>query len=389
MTFGLTAAGFVPKRVEDILASLEAAQRDTIAADLDVSQESVTGQLNASFATELASAWEALASAYDARTPSNASHQGLDDLSAITGTLRRLPTAGTVLLKLHLSAGATVPMGSIAAVAGQPSNQWVTVTGVTNGAGIPADLTVLASATTPGRIIANSGTITQIMTPISGWSSVTNDDDAVPGQDLETDVALRQRRELEVQGAGTSPLGALAASLSRVTGVTQAMVFENATDVPLPSGQPGHSFEALVLGGADADLAAAIWAHKPVGIESWGAVTTTTVDASSVTRMVSFSRPTTKAVQVSVHVIPSGAYPGGGAGSVAVQDAIVAYGATLLAGDPVRLSRVVAAALSVPGVIDAWADIGWSTGTLVPANLYPGQRDLATIESADITVVEP
>lgn len=388
MTAGLTSTGFEAKTLEAILADIETAQRATIDPTLDTSAESVVGALNASAATKLRELWELLAVLYASRSPRNASLEALDALCAITGTARKSATKGTVTLSLTILHGATVPAGSVVHVAGDVANRWVTLDAVTNtlgSVGSYAALTVAAEAETAGHRPAYAHTITEIATPVSGWAFADNVFDADPGRDVETDAALRLRREREVQGAGAGTVGAITAALSAVTSVRQVVVFENPTDTLDADGLPPHSIEALVLGGSDTLIRSALWATKPAGIRTHGSTTGTTLDADGVARSVAFTRPTEVSVYLTfVVAVRRDTYAGG----AAVKSAALAVGETLLAGDPVRLSTLIRAVMGVAGVVDVVALCGLASGSVFPFNLAMTRRQRAAFDSARITVVE-
>jgi len=382
LTAGLTSTGFTPKTATEIADEIAATQRATIDPTLDTSAESVVGNLNAVMATKLRELWELAELVYGARSPRNASFSALDDLCAITGTTRAPATKGTVSLRLTVAAGRTIPAGSVAHVAGDTTNRWVTLADAVNTTGSSAQITVAAEAETAGVRLAYAGTLTTIATPVSGWSAVTNLADATPGRAVETDAALRLRREREIQGPGAGTVGAITAALSAVLSVRQAVVFENPTDTPV-DGIPAHSFEALVLGGADADIRAALWKAKPAGIRAHGSTSGTTLDTEGVARVVAFTRPTELAVYVSLAV---GARRDTYAGDAAVEAAVVAWGDSLLAGDPVRIARIIETVMGVAGVEDVVAFVGLASGAVYPVNLAVALRARATFDTSRITV---
>ncbi len=72
------------------------------------------------------------------------------------------------------------------------------------------------------------GTLTNIVTPIAGWNSITN---LIPGNTgtlVETDAQLRIRRQNSIKLIGSATVEAITAGLlQKVPGVTSATVFEN------------------------------------------------------------------------------------------------------------------------------------------------------------------
>jgi hypothetical protein len=65
-------------------------------------------------------------------------------------------------------------------------------------------------------------------------------------------------------------------------------------------GRPPKSFEAVVEGGTDADVAQVIWDSMPSGIEPFGNTTVVIVDSEGDNQTIKFSRPVSKYVWVKV-----------------------------------------------------------------------------------------
>lgn len=383
-TFGITSTGFEIPTALEILAAMEADERAALGNDLDTSPEQPLGQLNGILAAKMRELWEAMATVYNARVPSGANLGALDDLCALSGVTRKAATRGKVTLSVTLAAGRTLPVGSVASVVGQPGNQWRTTEAAVNASGSPAVVEVAAEAVQVGVYPAASGSITVIATPVTGWTIVTNAHDATVGRATETDPQLRARREQELQTAGSSPVDAIRTDLSPIDGVTQVVVFENTTMATDADGLPPKSVEALVLGGDDQDIAEALWRAKAAGIETFGSTARTVVDAAGLPRTVKFTRPTALNLYVEVYpVVDSSTY----SGDAAVKAAILAEGDALLAGEPVRIFRLLSRLRSVRGIVDVYQlAIGLSTLTLAPANLSVGLRERAVFDTSRIAI---
>lgn len=390
MTAGLTTTGFVEKSATEIADELAAAQRaaSALGSAWVTTAESPSGQINAIMAAKLAELWELAGLVYRSRDPRAASFAGLDATCGLTGTTRRAATKGTVTLSLSVAAGRTIPAGSIAHVAGQPLNRWVTLAAAVNGSGSTATVTVAAEAETAGAYVANAGTITVIATPVTGWLSVGNSADAVTGSPAESDPVLRSRRERELFAGGTSPVDAVRAALSRVSGVSVAEVAENPTSA-WEGSRPPHSIEAIVQGGTDAAVAAALWGAKAAGIELYSSADTPTeveiTDAGGFTRTIVFTRPAAVSCYAEVTlVIDAALYPG----DTTMKDAIANVTTGQRARQTLRMSDVIAAARAIAGVRDCTrVRLGRTSGTLAATNLIAFARDVLKLASGRVTVV--
>lgn len=381
---GLTPTGFEVPTVAELLATIEAGERAALGADLDVSAETPLGQINAIIAVALRSAWEAEGAVYRGRDPRFATGDQLDAVVALAGSERMPATYSTVPLSVSLGAGVTLPAGSVAHVLGQPAARWVTTASVTNSSGSPAVVSVAARAETAGAVRAAAGSITEIASPSTGWTAVTNATDADVGLDLETDPALRLRLAEMVRGGGSAKIAAIRRALVNTSGVVQVLVRENATAYPV-EGLPPHSVFAVVEGGTDLAVATALWNSKAGGIGTHGAVATTIVDDTGESQVMRFSRPAEVDCDARLTVTVDPALYPGDADLQADAAGVTEYQRI---GAPLRLSDVVVAARDVPGVSDVAVELrrtgapSWGTVNLVAAPL-----EILRLDSARVTVV--
>lgn len=389
MPFGLTATGFVRKTIEDVKGEIEAAEKSQIDSRLNVEPESPIGQLNGILASKISEVWELAEAVNAGRFPYSASGFQLGQVASITGTTRGGATKGAVSLTLGLSGAGviTVPAGSIVQVLGDTGNRWVTLAEVS---GVAGSYPVEAEAETAGPYIANPGTITVIVTPISGWASVTNAAAATAGQDIDTDPELRARRERELTLAGASTLEAIRADVRAVDAVESATIFQNVTDVVDGDGIPPHAIEAVVVGGVDADVAAAIFGSVAAGIAMHGTTSVNHIDSQGFTRVVEFTRPTEIRILVEIDLlIDVRTYPAGG--DALVIAALSDFVNALPVGNDVFLSQLYAPAIAAAdGIISVTAIRIGSASPVVAAvasDYTIGARELATHLASDLFIV--
>lgn len=420
--------------------------------DGSIPADSVAGQRIGLHAERMAELWEvgqALASSFD---PDGATGRALDILCAITGTTRNQErrTVGIVALTgdpaTLVSAGATVAIpvvgtrfgtdanATLAAVSAwtvntayalgdrvkngvSPSRIYQSIVAGTSaligsgpsgtGASIvdasvtwayvgdgTAAVDVAITASDPGPFAALTGQITSIDSPVSGWLSVRNMADAVVGAYVELDPSLRNRREAELAGRGNGPLPAIRADLLKVgqgTGnaVVDCVVFENVTDVVDVNGIPAHSFEAVVLGGLDADIRQTIFDTKPAGIRSHGSVSGTVVDSTGIAHTIKFTRPTTYSIWMELDVTYNAAtWPLDGVAQIkaAILAALTpANGYTL--GKDVTVWGIGTAVDTVPGVLNVTAiRVGTAPAPVGTSDIAIGIREVALFDSARILV---
>lgn len=95
MSFGVLSSGFAIKRLSDILAEIEEDQKAAFGV-VDISAESVFGQLNGTFANQLTEVWEQVQNAYNASSPNLADRLTLDYNVALN-RITRLPSLPTLV----------------------------------------------------------------------------------------------------------------------------------------------------------------------------------------------------------------------------------------------------------------------------------------------------
>lgn len=201
------------------------------------------------------------------------------------------------------------------------------------------------------------GTLTIIVTPISGWNSVDNLLIGQIGTDVETDVEFRLRRLNDLAAVNAATLDAIRSRISNdVEGVSQVIVLENRTDIVDSGGRPPHSFEAVVVGGESQDIGEKIWEVKPAGIATHKntdptfGISVNVTDSEGNIQIVNFSRPETIIVQVAsrLTLYSEESFPIGG--NDAVREAILAYGQELNIGNDLLIQRWYTPIFTVPGI---------------------------------------
>ena len=171
-----------------------------------------------------------------------------------------------------------------------------------------------------GPVLAPADTVTQIIVgPAANIDSVTNPLALTTGNVRESDEDLRNRILNQQEVSGTATVEAIQATLREVAGVTTAIVIENDQIVVDGDGRPPKSFESIVEGGADVDVATSIWLTKPAGIETFGNTATIITDSNGQQKTINYSRPVALnfAVRVSYTTYDEESFPVGGAATIA------------------------------------------------------------------------
>lgn len=306
-TFGVTSTGFSSPNVQDLIALMQADQLANISASLDVSSDSIFGQMNGIYANYLAQAWEALAGCYNGFDPDKSEAVMLTMLAKLTGTARAVATKSTALCTVTASIGTVLIAGThYASVTGNPGIRFTPVTTFTASAGVTPN--VLFQSEFTGPVQAPVGQLTVIATAVVGWTGITNLAAAL-GSLAATDAQLRLTRQQELTRAGSSTIDAIRAKLVvLLAAISGASVtgFNNVTDVTDANSLPPHSFEMVVwdpLGVfTDAQIAQVIWDNKPAGIRAYGSNSGNAVDKTGATQVVSFTRAVPVPIYVSANL---------------------------------------------------------------------------------------
>ena len=418
-TFGLLSTGLVTKALQDCKSELDAAYKAGplgssagTEPDGSIPPASLAGQLIAIDTDRDAGLWDLTQTVYKSFDPQSATDEAQDSLCALTGTLREAAEASTVTGVCTGTLNTIIPLGSVATVAvsgtrfatlaqvtistqtpwainhgyslgdrcwnDSPAKVYQCITaGQSAGSGGPtgtdADITDNAAhwcylgdgdsyvdapfeAEQTGKLYATAWTLTNIATPLSGWSSVNNPLDATLGAVREVNSALRLRREAELAGDGGGIADGIRAKILKIaegTGdqvriPTSCRVFGNDDDITDVNGLPPHSVMVLVGGGVDQEIANTLWLAVGGGIATYGSTTETVVDSAGNNQSVSFSHPTDANIYIDIALTyDPNVWPATG-GEAMVALALKTYGDTYDVGKSVRASLLEAAAIDGP-----------------------------------------
>lgn len=265
--------------------------------DIYLGNDSQDYQMISIFALKIYDTFQAVELDYNNRSPKTAIGTALDTLVKINGLSRKKASYSTVQVTLTGDTGTQIAGGIV-----RDSNdvQWA-LPYVVN-IGNAGTVTVTATCKKIGAVGAPVGSVTGIVTPTKGWISVTNPEQAVLGQPVETDVQLRARQAISVANPSQTILESTKGAIAAVSGVTRYSVLENDTNLTDSNGIPGHSISAIVDGGADKEIAKAIYLRKSPGCGTYGTTTVPVLNAENVPTNIKFFRPIYKKVAVQVRV---------------------------------------------------------------------------------------
>jgi uncharacterized phage protein gp47/JayE len=322
----------------------------------------------------------------------------LDAIAALTGIQRTVATYSTVVGTVTGVAGTIIPAGSQAKeTVGQQVFQTVSMITIPIGGSID----VTFQAVNAGPIAVSPGTLTQIVSVVLGWETVTNSAAGTLGTETQSDDALRlyRRNTLAIQGEGLAE--AILSGLYATPNVHSATFRENfltTTEVIDGVTMNPNSIYACVDGGTDSDIAATLVAKKNGGCQyTNGAGISVSVSYtepfSGQVMTILFDRPTPVPVKirVTIRVQDTLSDP-----LTAVQNAILNYAAGLIPGEPGFTVGTSVSPFEIAGAINYYSrsifvtlvevslqtPVSYSTNTL-PIAIF----EIATIAVSDITVI--
>jgi uncharacterized phage protein gp47/JayE len=299
------------------------------------------------FALMINDSFETAQAIFNGLSPSKAIGAQQDSLYKLNGIARAGATFSTATVTVTGTPNYNM-VGRVAADAN--GNLWDLPSNFVIPTGGTVDVTAVCE--TSGPVNAAIGAINLMNNPVVDWFSVYNAAAAFPGTPVEPDSAFRARQALSVVLPSQSLFAGTLAGVAAVAGVTRYGGVENPTGVTDANGTPAHSISVVVEGGANADIAQAIYLNKTPGCLTNGSVPAgsgVTVNVSDPitgqTMPISFYRPTVVQIYVTCKVVPLQGYTT--ASATAIEQAMVNYINSLQIGEDLTISALYGAALSV------------------------------------------
>lgn len=262
----ITETGLLVPDIADVLSGRLTDIDSAMGGGGSKSLSSPQGQISQSDTEIIATNYDALLCLFNQMNPDYATGRWQDGIGSIY-FMERISARGTVVTATCTGAvGTSIPAGSTAM--DDAGYTYASISGATIGSTGSAD--VEFQNLTTGAIACDVGALNQIFAPISGWDSVNNDASGVLGIDVESRVAFETRRKQSVARSGRNTDASLLAEVLAADGVLDAYVWSNRDDVAVLKGSTSfsvksHSVYVCAYGGADADVAAAIFNNKNPG----------------------------------------------------------------------------------------------------------------------------
>lgn len=308
-------SGLVIPAESAILAGVQEDINSAFGGGLNPALETPQGQLASSQAAVIADKNAEFAYYVNQVDPQYASGRFQDAIARIYFLNRKPATSTVVQVTLGGLAGTVVPAGTLA-----QDTSGNTYTNLGEAIiGSVGTVTASFSNIETGPIACPAGTLTSVYQAIPGWSTITNAADGVIGSVVESraDFEYRRKNSVAINGTGSAP--AIYANVFNVDGVLDAYVIDNPTNATVNTGATNypvvaHSVYVAVVGGADSDVAQAIWTHKDLGCDYNGNTTVVVTDESGYSYpypsyTVKFERPASLPILFEVEIVDNPSLP--------------------------------------------------------------------------------
>jgi uncharacterized phage protein gp47/JayE len=153
-------------------------------------------------------------------------------------------------------------------------------------------------AVIPGPIFAAIGALNKIVSNVNGLDYIINYATGITGKDVESDTELRiEKNNRQKQASGNEI--AIENEIKKVPGVQYARVYSN-RDIEPVNGRPPKSYEAIVVGGLDQEIAQTIFEKGPAGVQAFGNTVITAIDDMGFPWEIGFSRPENRFIWIKI-----------------------------------------------------------------------------------------
>lgn len=278
-----TATGLVVPSEAEVLAGVQQDLNAAFGGNLNPALNTPQGQLASSLAAVISNTYALFTQLVNGVDP-DLNSGFMQDVIGRIYFLNRMPGTPTVVSCTCTGLpGTNIPTGS--PTQPQASDTNGNLYYCVQGGMIPVggSITLSFANVVDGPIPCPATTLDTIYQAVTGWDTISNPGDGVPGTNVETAQAFEYRREQSVAANAHGSADAIYGAVIDLTGVTDAFVYENTTNITINVGSTQyplvpHSVYVGVIGGNPQAIANAIWTKKDLGCDMNGNTSETVVD---------------------------------------------------------------------------------------------------------------
>lgn len=242
----ITGTGVIVPDTSTILSDVQEEWKDVFGSDLSVEPETPQGRIIEMIARQRVFTIQMAAALSNVLNLNKAYGFVLDDIGSLFQLSRKSATYTKTQITMSGVSDTVIPIGTelMSDEGYKFVNDYEYVIG-SNGA-VTGEFRAMDSGSVPAQV----GTITTIITAVSGLESVINNAPATMGTEQESDQEFRGRIHASLNINSTSVLSAIKSAVANVDGVNQVIAYENttATDAVLNTifKIPAHGFGIIV-----------------------------------------------------------------------------------------------------------------------------------------------
>ena len=298
----LNENGLTIETLPDVITGLTTLWQTIYGNDVILTSASPDGQLLNNIAIQFQDLTDLLLAVYTSFDPDQAIGTTLDQRVSINNIQRRGATF--TLQNVNITTNRALNLQGLDAQANDINGTGYTIADNNGNEFILLDSTNIAGAGTYnltfrakdlGALTTLPNTITEPVTIVVGVTAINNPTAQLEiGADEETDAELRLRRQKSTANGSSNYLNGLGGVLSNITGVTEVKIYENDTSITDTNGIPDHSIWVIVEGGANTEIADAIYKRKTAGCGMKGLVEVDIITEFNSIFTAKFDRPLAK-----------------------------------------------------------------------------------------------
>ena len=266
--------GLVAEETSVVRAKIAQEWKNAFATDprlpvLDTNPETPAGQLidgQTALASEKDNDMIYIANMFN---PKNATGVWQDALAAIYFLNRKIALPTYVTCQVRGAYGTTIPYGALV----QDVNGYTFLNTSVVVIGSSGTTNIYVRCTETGAVEVAPNTVTQIVTTVPGWDSVTNPSAGITGRDEESQAAFENRRAGSVGKNSHGAVASIYGTIADLNNVVAVLVLENTTNADKTIKGvtlAGHSVYISVYGGDNTDIARAIYNKIDGGVGTQG-----------------------------------------------------------------------------------------------------------------------
>lgn len=374
----ITAQGILLERLDENINKFSEAFKSIYGSNINIDPDSPDGQMIGLLAQIKMDFEELLGNVYKQLDPEYASGKWLEQRVAYAGLTRR-DAKYSYLRSVILTGDPYVNIYSGLEVTDDSNNKWVLLEDVQLSAEGSARADFRSAEYGAYSLIKGNKLKSTLV--VLGLDSLTVSESSQAGENEETDAELRARFFLSRSKNAINSVEAIKAKLLQLRDVKQVCILENTSNKVDSDSVPGHSINVIIHGGNDNEIAEIIYENKGAGVGLYGSKTVN-LERENHTQVIKIDRPRIVDIHVKMVVVRNKNFTD--IDKEAIKEELGRMQFSI--GQDVAVSRLYCPINSVSGFWVQTLQIGKSKSNVSANNIEIGKREIARIQSQNVTV---